>query len=159
MSQLSHFDEGGRARMVEVGEKPITMRLAKAAGCVLMRPETLRLITDRAIAKGDVFEVARIAGITGAKRTADLIPLCHPIGLDNVEVHFDAQPEGRVRVEAIARCHGRTGVEMEALTAVATACLTIYDMCKSVDRQMCITDVRLLEKAGGRSGHFVASGT
>ena len=155
MSQLSHFDESGASRMVDVGTKPTTARLARAEALVSMQPETLRLITNRQVAKGDVFEVARLAGIMAAKRTPDLIPLCHPLGLDHVAVTLSAADERTVRIEATVGIEGRTGVEMEALTAVSVAALTIYDMCKSVDRAMTIGPVRLLEKSGGRSGHFV----
>jgi cyclic pyranopterin monophosphate synthase len=155
MSQLSHFDESGASRMVDVGAKEITARLARAEALVSMQPETLRLITNRQVAKGDVFEVARLAGIMATKRTADLIPLCHPLGLDHVAVALDPLDDRTVRIEATVGVHGRTGVEMEALTAVSVAALTVYDMCKSVDRGMTIGPIRLLEKSGGRSGHFI----
>ncbi|GIW89130.1 MAG: cyclic pyranopterin monophosphate synthase accessory protein [Isosphaeraceae bacterium] len=142
--------------MVDVSGKAVTEREARASGLVRMRPETRRLIADRALSKGDVLEVARLAGIQAAKRTDELIPLCHSVPLDAVEVGFewDADDPGLLRVEARVRCHGRTGVEMEALTAVAVASLTIYDMCKSVDRELVIERVRLEEKHGGRSGSF-----
>ena len=155
MSQLSHFDESGASRMVDVGSKDTTARLARAEALLSMRPETLRLITNRQVAKGDVFEVARLAGIMAAKRTADLIPLCHPLALDHVALTLAADDERTVRIEATVGVQGRTGVEMEALTAVSVAALTVYDMCKSVDRAMTIGPIRLLEKSGGRSGHFV----
>jgi cyclic pyranopterin phosphate synthase len=169
-SELSHFDEHGSSRMVDVGAKEVTARIAKAESYVQMRPETLELILDRRVAKGDVFEVARLAGIMATKRTADLIPLCHPLGIDavNVEmthskdVHWKPGPMespvnmAAVRIEATVRVHGRTGVEMEALTAVTVAGLTVYDMCKSVDREMLLGPARLLEKQGGKSGHFQA---
>ncbi|MBF0424348.1 MAG: cyclic pyranopterin monophosphate synthase MoaC [Magnetococcales bacterium] len=153
---LTHFDAHGASRMVDIAGKGETARLAIAAGGVAMRPETLTLILDRQLAKGDVLEVARIAGIMAAKRAGELIPLCHPIALTAVSVDFAPDRE-RSRVDIIARvtCTGRTGVEMEALTAVAVAGLTIYDMCKSVDRSMVVDAIRLLEKSGGRSGHFV----
>lgn len=154
MTELTHFDERGASRMVDVSAKAVTERMARASGLVRMRPETLALIRDRGLAKGDVFEVARLAGIMAAKRTGDLIPLCHPLGLDAVEVAFETPDEGTLRIEATVRCTGRTGVEMEALTAVSVAALTVYDMSKAVDRGMTIDQVRLEEKAGGRSGHY-----
>ncbi len=154
MGDLTHFDESGAARMVDVGGKPITGRLARAAGFVRMQPETLSRIQERSLAKGDVLEVARLAGIMATKRTADLIPLCHPLGLDSAEVAFEITDERTVRIEATVRVQGRTGVEMEALTAVTVAALTIYDMCKAIDRSMTIGPVGLVEKAGGKSGHF-----
>jgi cyclic pyranopterin monophosphate synthase len=155
MSQLSHFDDAGASRMVDVGGKEVTHRQARAVGHVTMLPETLRLILDRRLAKGDVFEVARLAGILAAKRTADLIPLCHPLGLDSVTVDFAAIDERTIRIESVTSVHGRTGVEMEALTAVSVAALTIYDMCKSVDREMTLGPFALVEKTGGKSGRFV----
>jgi cyclic pyranopterin phosphate synthase len=154
MSNLTHFDDHGASRMVDVGGKDVTARMARAESFVTMLPATLALIRDRKVAKGDVFEVARLAGIMATKRTADLIPLCHPLGLDNVEIHFDIVDEARIRIEAVARVTGKTGVEMEALTAVSIAALTIYDMCKAVDRGMALGPARLLEKSGGKSGHF-----
>lgn len=154
MPSLTHFDEQGAARMVDVGGKDVTLRRARASAVVTMRPETLRLILDRNVSKGDVFEVARLAGILAAKKTGDLIPLCHPLGLDGVEVGFFPVDECRVRIEATASIHGRTGVEMESLTAVSVAALTIYDMCKSVDRGMTIGLIQLEEKTGGKSGHY-----
>jgi len=141
--------------MVDVGDKDVTARAARASGRVRMRPETVCLIRDRKAAKGDVLEVARLAGIMAAKRTAELIPLCHPLPLDAVELSFDFPDATSVAVEAVARVTARTGVEMEALVAVGTAALTIYDMCKSADRAMVIEEIRLEEKTGGRSGHFV----
>ena len=155
MSQLSHFDDSGASRMVNVGHKQETLRQARAAGFVRMLPETRRLIVNREMAKGDVFEVARLAGIMAAKRTSELIPLCHPLGLDSVAVDFEFADEETVRIEANVSVHGRTGVEMEALTAVSIAALTIYDMCKSVDRGMSIGGIELLEKSGGKSGHYL----
>lgn len=160
MSSLSHLNEAGEARMVDIAEKPVTLREARAEALVRMQPGTLALILEGRHHKGDVFAVARIAGIQGAKRCADLIPLCHPLGLDAVEVQLVAEPEhSRVRIEALCRLHGRTGVEMEALTAASVAALTVYDMCKAVDRGMVVDGLRLLEKRGGRSGHWVAGGT
>ena len=154
MAELSHFDEAGASRMVDVSGKAETARAATASGLVRMRPETLALIRDRGLAKGDVFEVARLAGILAAKKTGELIPLCHPLGLDAVEVGFTPLDAGTIRIEATVKVQGRTGVEMEALTAVAVAALTVYDMCKAVDRGMVIDQVRLEEKTGGRSGTF-----
>ncbi len=157
MTSLTHFDETGASRMVDVSGKPVTLRMARAAADVSMRPETLQLIRDQRVAKGDVFEVARLAGIMAAKRTGELIPLCHPLGLDSLRIEFAVLDERRVRIEATASVQGRTGVEMEALTAASVAALTIYDMCKSVDRGMSIGPIRLLEKSGGKSGHFQRS--
>lgn len=156
MADLTHFDDSGASRMVDVSAKEVTSRLARAEGFVTLQPETLRHILDRRIAKGDVFEVARLAGILAAKKTSDLIPLCHSLGLDGVSLDLSAADERTVRIEAIARVHGRTGVEMEALTAVSVAALTIYDMCKSLDRGMTISGIRLLEKSGGKSGPWKA---
>ena len=154
VSDLTHFDEQGRSRMVDVGEKPATARMAKASGTVQMRAETLELIRDRGHAKGDVLEVARLAGIMAAKQTSQLIPLCHSLALDAVEIAFDFPDEQTLEIEAIASVEAKTGVEMEALTAVSVAALTVYDMCKAVDREMSIRRIRLEEKSGGRSGHF-----
>ena len=155
MSELSHVDEHGDARMVDVGAKPESLREARARGAVVMRPSTLELVQRNAVQKGDVLSVAKIAGIMAAKRTAELIPLCHPLPLTSVDLafHLDADA-ARIEIESLVRVMGRTGVEMEALTAVAAAALTIYDMCKAVDREMTITDIRLIEKRGGRSGTF-----
>ncbi len=140
--------------MVDVGEKPITRRVAVASGIVRMDPATLTLIRDRKIQKGDVLELARIAGVMATKRTSDLIPLCHPLRLDSVHLAFEYLSETEIGVEATVGATDRTGVEMEALSAVAIAGLVIYDMCKSVDRGMTITDIQLEEKSGGKSGHF-----
>lgn len=156
MSELTHFDEHGASRMVDVGGKAVTQRMAKAESLVTMQPATLALIRDRKIAKGDVFEVARLAGIMATKRTAELIPLCHPLGLDSAELEFQIANDTTVRIEATVRVEGKTGVEMEALTAVTVAGLTMYDMCKAVDRGMILGPARLLEKSGGKSGHYVA---
>jgi cyclic pyranopterin phosphate synthase len=155
MGELSHFDDQGASRMVDVSGKSVTSRTARASGLVRMAPATLSLIRDRRLAKGDVFEVARLAGILAAKRTGELIPLCHPLGLDSVELTFAAVDPGTVRIEATVKVEARTGVEMEALTAVSVAALTVYDMCKAVDRRMVIDQVQLEEKAGGRSGRFL----
>jgi cyclic pyranopterin phosphate synthase len=153
--RLTHLDASGAASMVDVGDKDETKRRARAEGFVLMAPETLDLILSGTARKGDVIAVARIAGIMAAKRTADLIPLCHPLALDKVSVEIEPEPAlPGLRVSATAQLTGRTGVEMEALTAVTVACLTIYDMAKAVDRGMEITAVRLVEKSGGKSGDW-----
>ena len=155
MAKLTHFDDEGASRMVDVGDKEVTLREARASGRVRMQQATLALVRDRKSAKGDVLEVARLAGIMAAKRTAELVPLCHTLPLDAVEVAFDCRGEDCVTVQATARATARTGVEMESLVAVSVAALTIYDMCKSVDRSMVIERIQLEEKSGGRSGHFV----
>jgi len=155
--RLTHTDEQGAARMVDVGEKPVSAREAIACGVVRMSAEAFALVRDNAVAKGDVLGVARIAGIAGAKRTSDLVPLCHPIALDLVEVDAEADATlPGVRVRARTRATARTGVEMEALAAVMAACLTVYDMVKAVDRGMRIEDVRLLSKTGGTRGDWSA---
>jgi cyclic pyranopterin phosphate synthase len=159
MAELTHFNARGEAHMVDVGEKAHTHRVAVAAGTIRMQPATLQLIVGGGHRKGDVLGIARVAGIMAAKRTADLVPLCHPIALTRVDVAFEADPavdEECVRCRATAETVGPTGVEMEALCAVQVALLTIYDMCKAVDRGMVIESVRLLEKRGGRSGHWKA---
>ncbi len=156
MAELTHLDEKGRARMVDVSDKEITERRAVARGRLLTTAGTLQRIVDGDLPKGDVLAVARTAGIMAAKRTSSLIPLCHPLPLTSVEVLFDAQGEDVLEIEARVRVSDRTGAEMEALTAVAVAGLTVYDMCKAVDRSMTLSDVRLVEKSGGRSGHFVS---
>lgn len=157
MSSFTHFDQQGQAHMVDVGEKAETHRIAKAQGAIRMQPETLRLILNGSSKKGDVLGIARIAAIQGSKRTPDLIPLCHPISLTKVGVEFDIdQDKHTIYCTVTAETVGRTGVEMEALTAVSVALLTIYDMCKAVDRGMTITDIRLLEKQGGKSGIWQA---
>lgn len=154
---LTHFDAAGQAHMVDIADKSITRRIAIAGGSIRMLPATLAKIREGSAAKGDVLGIARIAAIQGAKRTADLIPLCHPIALTRVTVDFTVdEATATVHCRAQAECDGRTGVEMEALTAVQVGLLTIYDMVKAVDRAMVITDVRLLEKHGGKSGSFVA---
>ncbi len=155
MSGLTHFDAAGKARMVDVGEKPATQRRAVASGRVVMQPETAALVAAGTAVKGDVLGVARIAGIMAAKKTAELIPLCHPLALSTVGVDFSVGEDG-VEIEATVATTGPTGVEMEALTAVSVAALTIYDMLKAVDRGMRIEAVRLREKSGGRSGEFRA---
>jgi len=155
MAGLTHFDAKGDAVMVDVAAKPVTERVAVAGGSIAMKPETLARIREGQIAKGDVLAVARLAGILAAKKTGDLIPLCHPIGLDAVSLDF-ALDETRSAVDITATCkmHGRTGVEMEAMCAVSVAALTIYDMCKAIDRAMRIGKIRLLRKSGGKSGDF-----
>jgi cyclic pyranopterin phosphate synthase len=158
MNTLTHFDEHGRAIMVGVEGKPETHRVAIASGYIAMQPETLSMILQGTAKKGDVLGVARLAGIMAAKRTPDLIPLCHPIALTKVSVEFFADTDQpRIECQARAETVGRTGVEMEALTAATSALLTIYDMCKAVDRGMVIDAVRLLEKVGGKSGHWKAA--
>src|SRR5713226_7491736 len=154
MADLTHFDERGASRMVDTSEKPETLRQARASALVRLAPETVTLIRDRKLAKGDVLEVARLAGIMAAKRTGELIPLCHPLPITSATVDFAFEGDSVLRIEATVRVFGRTGVEMEALTAVSVAALTVYDMCKAVDRVMTIERVRLEEKSGGRSGTF-----
>jgi cyclic pyranopterin phosphate synthase len=155
MAAFTHFDKEGKARMVDVSDKAETERVATAKGSVLMQPATLALIKEGGVKKGDVLSVARLAGIMGAKRTSDLIPLCHPLALASVQVDLSLD-EGRNAVDITATCKltGRTGVEMEALTAVSVAALTVYDMCKAMDKGMQITDIRLTHKSGGKSGTF-----
>lgn len=157
MPKLSHVDEAGAARMVDISAKDATERVAEARGRVVMAAETVALIQDRALPKGDVLAAARLAGIMAAKRTAELIPLCHPLPLTSVEVTLTPDvDQGGIGIAARAKLTGRTGVEMEALTAVSVAALTLYDMCKAVDRAMRITDVRLTYKSGGKSGTYEA---
>jgi cyclic pyranopterin phosphate synthase len=151
---LTHLDHTGAARMVDVSAKAVTRREAVASACVVLRPETLELITTGRAAKGDVLAAARIAGIMAAKKTGELIPLCHPLPLEAVSVEFAPEPPDRLRITARAVITARTGVEMEALAAASVAALTVYDMCKSADRSMVITDLRLDEKTGGRSGAY-----
>ena len=158
LNPLTHFDAQGQAHMVDVGGKASTRRVAVAQGRISMLPETLALIASGSAKKGDVLGIARIAGIQGAKKTSDLIPLCHPIGLTHVAVDFELDTQtSSVLCTATTEVNGQTGVEMEALTAVQVALLTIYDMCKAVDRGMTITDVKLLEKHGGKSGSWVVN--
>jgi cyclic pyranopterin phosphate synthase len=155
MTKLSHIDEQGRARMVDVSDKGVSRRIAVARGAIEMRPETLVLILEDKIEKGDVFSVARVAGIMAAKKTSDLIPMCHPLNITSVEINLNPQENpARVEIEAAVRVDGKTGVEMEAMTAVCAAGLTIYDMCKAVDREMTISEIRLVKKSGGKSGAF-----
>ena len=155
MSGFTHFDANGDAVMVDVSAKDVTNRTATAAGSVVMQPDTLALIMNHGVDKGDVLSVARLAGIMGAKRTPDLIPLCHPLALASVKVELVCDPErNTVDITATCKLNGRTGVEMEALTAVSIAALTVYDMCKAVDRGMRIGDIKLLHKDGGKSGEW-----
>ncbi len=153
MSGLTHVDETGSARMVDVGDKPPTRRVALASGEVRTRPDVIGAIREGTTRKGDVLAVARVAGIQGAKRTSELIPLCHPLAIDRIAVDLTLDVD-RIGITATVASTGRTGVEMEALTAVSLTALTIYDMCKSMDREMTIAQVRLEEKSGGKSGHF-----
>jgi cyclic pyranopterin phosphate synthase len=159
MKKLTHLDEKGRAKMVDVSEKQLTRREAVARGSVFMKPETLKLIKDRKIPKGDVFSVARVAGIMAAKKTSEFIPMCHPLNITSVDIDFDLDDKKKMlEIEARVKVVGQTGVEMEALAAVSVAALTIYDMCKAVDKEMVISDIMLMEKKGGRSGHFKRKG-
>ena len=151
---LTHFDAKGSAHMVDVSDKAVTARVAVATGCIKMARETLDLIIEGQAKKGDVLGVARLAGIMGAKKTAELIPLCHSLGLDSASLQFDYPSPRMLRIESCVTVRAKTGVEMEALTAVSVAALTVYDMCKAIDRSMEIQSIRLLEKLGGRSGHY-----
>lgn len=150
---FTHFNEQGRAQMVEVTDKEDTVRVAVARGMIQMKPSTIEAIQGNGIKKGDVLSVAQVAGIMGAKRTSDLVPMCHPLMLTGVDIKFDVQID-RVLIEAVVKTTGKTGVEMEALTAVSVAGLTIYDMCKAIDKDMVIGEVKLMEKTGGKSGHY-----
>lgn len=152
--ELTHLDKNGAAHMVDVGDKQMTKRTAQAQAVITMQPETLRRIAEGTMPKGDVFACARIAGIMAAKRTSDLIPMCHPLPIDGVEVEITPISETEVRLVSTLRCTHKTGIEMEALTAVSVAALTIYDMCKAIDRGMRIDQVLLLHKAGGKSGEY-----
>jgi len=155
VSDFSHFDAEGQAVMVDIADKAVSARRAVAKGLVVMQPETLAKIAQGGVKKGDVLSVARLAGIMGAKRTPDLIPLCHPLALTSVGLELSLRPEeNAVEITATCKVTGKTGVEMEALTAVAVAALTVYDMCKAVDRSMQITDLRLVHKSGGKSGTY-----
>lgn len=155
MSKLTHFNQSGEAHMVDVGEKAITQRTAVTEGFIKMQPETLQLILQGQHKKGDVLGIARIAGIMASKKTAELIPLCHPLPITHVDIELTAENKNSIHCKTTVKTNGQTGVEMEALCATQIALLTIYDMCKAVDRGMIMTDVRLLEKAGGKSGHWV----
>lgn len=154
MNELPHFDSDGKSHMVDVGDKPITQRTAVASGKVLLAATTLAMIRDRSVQKGDVLELARVAGVMATKRTADLIPLCHPLRVNSVEIQFAIPDEVSIEISARVAATERTGVEMEALMAVSVAALTIYDMCKSIDRAIQITDIQLEHKSGGKSGAF-----
>ena len=155
MDRLTHIDEKGRSKMVDVSEKEITLREAIASGSVTMKPDTFRMIMNNEIVKGDVLGVAKIAGIMGAKKTGELIPMCHPLEITHVEVLFHPrEEESTIGIESRVRVSGRTGVEMEALVAVSAAALTIYDMCKAVDKGMVISQVKLVKKSGGKSGTY-----
>ena len=159
MADLTHFDTAGNAVMVDVSDKSETTRVAVARGKVVMAPETMALIQSRGLKKGDVLAVAQLAGIMGAKRTPDLIPLCHPLALTSVKVELALEPENNaVSIEATCKLKGQTGVEMEALTAVSVAALTVYDMVKAVDKSMRITDIHLVHKSGGKSGTYEVQG-
>ncbi|AFM39842.1 cyclic pyranopterin monophosphate synthase subunit MoaC [Desulfosporosinus acidiphilus SJ4] len=155
MEDLTHFDEQGRARMVDISDKAETSRVAVAHGNVLMQQDTLERIRAGRIAKGDVLAVAQVAGIMAAKQTSQLIPMCHPLGITGAKLSFHLKDPGEVEIEAIVKVQGKTGVEMEALTAVSVAALTIYDMCKAIDKSMTIGEIYLVEKQGGKSGHYV----
>jgi cyclic pyranopterin monophosphate synthase len=155
MSGLTHFDDQGASRMVDVGGKPVTERIAIAEAFVSLDAQTLRKIQNKELSKGDVFEVARLAGIMAAKKTSDLIPLCHPLGLDSVTIDFETVADGKIRIVATTKIQARTGVEMESLTAASICALTIYDMCKAIDRGMSIGPIQLVEKRGGKSGTFL----
>ncbi|GAN32244.1 MAG: cyclic pyranopterin monophosphate synthase MoaC [Candidatus Brocadia sp. AMX2] len=155
MTQLTHFDEQGASRMVDVSNKEITNRIAIAHAKVIMKPETFRLIIDKKVQKGDVLEVARVAGIMAAKQTFTLIPMCHPLNLTGVKIDYTNNSVNEIEVFSEVRVTGKTGVEMEAITAAAVCAITIYDMCKSVDKGMVVSDIHLVEKSGGKSGTFV----
>lgn len=156
--EFTHFDENGKSRMVDVTDKSVTAREATATGYISMKRETLERILDNKIFKGNVFEVARVAGIMGVKQTSSLIPMCHPLNISSVDIDFIPEMENsRVKISVTVKLSGKTGVEMEVLTGVSIAALTIYDMCKAVDKEMVISDVKLIEKKGGKSGHFVRS--
>lgn len=155
MAEFTHFNEEGRARMVDVSAKPVTARVAVARGEVRMKPTTLAMIKEQRIAKGDVLAVAQVAGVMGAKRTPDIIPMCHPLMLSAVDISFHLnEEESKIEIQATVKNSGQTGVEMEALTAVAVAALTIYDMCKAVEKDMVIGDIYLVKKSGGKSGDY-----
>ena len=155
MTEFTHLDEKNKSRMVDVTAKEPTFREAVAEGKVLMRPDIVRAIEEGGVSKGDVFGVAKIAGIMAAKRTSDIIPMCHPLELTGIDIHFSSHSEsGEITIQSKVKTFGRTGVEMEALTAVSTAALTIYDMCKSADKEIILSDIKLLKKSGGKSGTF-----
>jgi len=159
MTKLTHIDKAGKAKMVDVTEKAVTVREAVAAGTIIMEPDTLRLIRENGMKKGDVLGVARVAGVMAAKKVGELIPLCHPLSITSVDITFTPD-EGRssIDIQAVVKVASQTGVEMEALTAVSVAALTIYDMCKAVDREMEISGIMLMEKRGGKSGEYISEG-
>ncbi|MEK6681598.1 MAG: cyclic pyranopterin monophosphate synthase MoaC [Nitrospirota bacterium] len=162
MSKLTHFNEKGQPRMVDVSDKSDTQRMAIACCTVYMKPATLQLIQDKKVAKGDVLYVAQVAGIMAAKKTSELIPMCHPLNITSIELSLEPDPDRErscIEIKAQVKITGKTGVEMEALTAVAVAGLTVYDMCKAVDRDITISDIRLIEKSGGKSGEYKREGT
>lgn len=160
MTDFTHLDEKGRVRMVDVSDKPHTLRTAVAQGRISMSPETFDKIVNHQVKKGNVLETARIAGVMAAKKTSDLIPMCHPLNITHASIDFfPEEATHTIRIEGVVRLSGQTGVEMEALTAVSVAALTVYDMCKSYDRGMTIADIQLVEKSGGKSGHFVRGET
>jgi cyclic pyranopterin phosphate synthase len=154
-AKLTHIDENGASRMVDVSEKDVTERIAVAHARVTMKPETFNLIMDKKITKGDVLGVARVAGIMAAKKTSELVPMCHPLNLNSVKIDYEDNNQDSIEITSEVKVSGKTGVEMEALTAVSICALTIYDMCKSADRSMLISDVYLVKKSGGKSGNFV----
>ncbi len=154
-AKLTHIDEDGASRMVDVSEKDVTERIAVAHARVTMKPETFNLIMDKKIAKGDVLGVARVAGIMAAKKTSELVPMCHPLNLNSVKIDYEDNNQDSIEITSEVKVSGKTGVEMEALTAVSICALTIYDMCKSADKSMLISDVYLVKKSGGKSGNFV----
>ncbi|MFA5793976.1 MAG: cyclic pyranopterin monophosphate synthase MoaC [Candidatus Brocadiia bacterium] len=154
---LSHLTPKGSIKMVNIGAKDITLRMARASACIKMKPATYKAITANKIKKGNVLEAARLAGIMAAKSTHTMIPLCHPINITNVAIEFKMQKLGLIEVMGLVECIDRTGAEMEALTAMAVASLTIYDMCKAIDRGMVISDIKLIEKSGGKSGHYISA--
>lgn len=157
MSEFTHFDDYGRAHMVDVSDKDVTHRVAKASATITMNAKTYRMIFDKEIKKGDVLSVAQVAGIIGAKKTSSVIPMCHPLNISSVKIEFEPNGESHsIRITSTVKVDGKTGVEMEALTAVSIAALTIYDMCKAVDKGMVISEIKLLEKSGGKSGLYKA---
>lgn len=158
MAEFTHFNREGRARMVDVSAKDVTDRTAVARGEIRMKPETLSLVKNNGLKKGDVLAVSQVAGIMGAKKTSEIIPMCHPLMLSGIDISFQLnEPESKIEIEATVRNSGQTGVEMEALTAVSLAALTIYDMCKAAEKDMVISDIYLVRKSGGKSGEYVRS--
>lgn len=156
MDELTHFNDQGRARMVDVSAKDVTTRVAVARGEIQMKPETLQMVKENVMKKGDVLAVAQVGGVMGAKKTAEIVPMCHPLSLSGIDVSFNVnESESKIEIEAAVKNSGQTGVEMEALTAISVAALTIYDMCKAVEKDMVISDICLLKKSGGKSGEYV----